>query len=190
MRIVAGKHRGRTIAAPPGDALRPTADRVRESVFNILVHGGERLGRDAVTGARVLDAFAGTGAMGLEALSRGAAHATLMDSDLTALDCCRTNVRTLGEQANATVLGSDCLSPVRAAAPCSLIFLDPPYRSGLASAALEALDRAGWIAPGAICVVELAAREAFAPPPQAAIVDERRYGAARIVLLRWNARTG
>jgi len=188
MRIVAGRHRGRNIAAPPGNALRPTADRVRESVFNILVHGGGRLGgEDVVTGAEVLDGFAGTGAMALEAVSRGAAHATCMDSDLTALDACRANVRALGEAAQVTVLGGDCLDPVRAARPCSLVFLDPPYRSGIAAPALEALARAGWIAPGAICVVELAAKEPFAPPPDAELLDERRYGAARVVLLRWNA---
>ena len=191
MRIVAGRHRGRNIAAPPGNALRPTADRVREAVFNILVHGGGRLGgEDVVTGAEVFDGFAGTGAMGLEAVSRGAAHATCMDSDLTALDACRANVRALGEAANVTVLGGDCLAPVRAARPCSLVFLDPPYRSGLAAPALEALARAGWIAQGAICVIELAAKEPFAPPPETEILDERRYGAARVVLLRWNAAPG
>lgn len=187
MRIVAGRHRGRAIAAPPGNALRPTADRVREAVFNILVHGGGRLGgEDAVDGAEVLDAFAGTGAMALEAVSRGAAHATCMDSDLTALDACRTNVRALGEAERVSVLGGDCLAPVRAARPCSLVFLDPPYRSGLAAPALDALVRAGWIAPGAICIVELAAREPFTPPESAEMLDERRYGAARVVFLRWN----
>jgi 16S rRNA (guanine966-N2)-methyltransferase len=187
MRIVAGSHRGRTIAAPPGDALRPTADRVRESLFNILVHGGGQLGgEDVVTGAEVLDGFAGTGAMALEAISRGAAHATCMDSDLTALDACRANVRTLGETARVTVLGGDCLAPARAAGPCTLVFLDPPYHSGLAAPALEALARAGWIAPGAICVIELAAREAFTPPAAADLIDERRYGAARVIFLRWS----
>lgn len=186
MRIVAGRHRGRAIAAPPGDALRPTADRVREAVFNILVHGGGQLdGDDVVTDAEVLDGFAGTGAMALEAVSRGAAHATCMDSDFTALDACRANVRTLGEAERVTVLGGDCLDPVRAARPCSLVFLDPPYRSGSAAPALEALARAGWIAPGAICVVELAAKEPFTPPESAEIFDERRYGAARVVFLRY-----
>lgn len=185
MRIVAGSHRGRAIVAPPGSALRPTADRVRESVFNVLVHGGAGLGgEDHVAGARVLDGFAGTGAMGLEALSRGAGHATLMENDLTALEFCRANVRALGEAARATVLGGDCLAPVRAAGPCSLVFLDPPYRSGLAAPALEALRAAGWIAPGAVCIVELGAREKFDPPAGFLVLDERRYGAARVVFLR------
>jgi 16S rRNA (guanine966-N2)-methyltransferase len=109
-----------------------------------------------------------------------------MDSDLTALDACRANVRALGETARVTVLGGDCLAPVRAARPCTLVFLDPPYRSGLAAPALEALARAGWIAPGAICVIELAAREPFTPPAAAERIDERLYGAARVVFLRWN----
>jgi 16S rRNA (guanine966-N2)-methyltransferase len=191
MRIVAGSHRGRTIAAPPGNALRPTADRVREAVFNILVHGGGQLGgEDVVTGAEILDGFAGTGAMALEAVSRGAAHATCMDSDLTALDACRANVHALGETARVTVLGGDCLAPARAAKPCTLIFLDPPYRSDMAASALKSLARAGWIAPGAICVIELAAREPFTPPAAAEPIDERRYGAARVVFLRWNASAG
>lgn len=186
MRIVAGRHRGRALAAPPGRALRPTADRVREAVFNVLAHGGAGLGgRDAVTGARVLDAFAGTGAMALEAVSRGASHATCMESDPTALDFCRANVQALGEEARVTVLGGDCLRPVRADAPCTLVFLDPPYGSGLAAPALGRLAAAGWIAKGAVCVVELAAREPFAPPPAATVLDQRRYGAARIVFLRF-----
>jgi 16S rRNA (guanine966-N2)-methyltransferase len=187
VRVVAGRHRGRRILAPEGQALRPTADRVREAVFNTLVHGGPGAdGRDAITGARVLDAFAGTGAMGLEAVSRGAAHATLMEQDRTALDFCRANTRALGEAARVTVLGGDCTKPVRAAEPCTLVLLDPPYRSGLAAPALTALAEAGWIAPGAICVVELQAKEAFVPPAAAAPLDERRYGAARIVYLRWD----
>ena len=186
MRIVAGRHRGRPIAAPEGRDLRPTADRVREAVFNALCHGNARIGEgDAVRGAVVLDAFAGTGAMGLEAASRGAAHVALMELDHAALHLCRRNVADLGEQARVTVLAGDCLNPVRAAAPCDLVLLDPPYRSGLAGPALAALARAGWIAAGALCVVELAAKERFAPPAGFTVLDERRYGAARVVFLRW-----
>ncbi len=155
-------------------------------MFNVLAHGGVRLGgADAVTGARVLDAFAGTGAMGLEAVSRGAVHATLMDNDRDALACCRANVAGLGEQTDVTVLQGDCLHPVRPAASCALVFLDPPYGEGLAAPALDALAAAGWIADGAVIVVELAAKQDFAPPEAAELLDERRYGAARIVFLRW-----
>lgn len=187
MRIVAGRHRGRTIAAPPGRNLRPTADRVREAIFNVLAHGGGQSGGiNAVEGARVLDGFAGTGAMALEAISRGAAHATCMDGDRTALDCCRANVRVLGEEGNVTVLRGDCTRPVRADTPCSLVFLDPPYGSGMAAEALTALADSGWIADGAVCVVEIAAKEPFTPPAGAIVLDERRYGAARVVFVRWN----
>lgn len=186
MRIVAGSHRGRPLKAPRGRALRPTADRVREAVFNVLAHGGGRIGGgDAVTGARVLDGFAGTGALGLEALSRGADHATLMDSDPEALACCRANAEALGELARVTVLQGDCTAPVRPRDPCALVFLDPPYGKDLATPALEALAAAGWMAPDAVCVVEFAAREAFTAPQGFTLLDERRYGAAKIVFLRW-----
>ena len=185
MRIVGGRHRGRKLAAPPGSDTRPTADRVRESLFNILVHGGAGLGgEDVVRDARVLNAFAGTGALGLEALSRGARHVTLIDNDGAALGACRANVAALGEQARASVLAGDVLVPVRAAEPCTLVLMDPPYRSGAAAPALVALEAAGWIAAGAVCVVEIAANEIFAAPPGFDLADERRYGAARIVILR------
>lgn len=184
MRIVAGKHRGRAIAVPEGRDIRPTADRVREAVFNSLCHGNARIGEgDAVRDAIVLDAFAGTGAMGLEAASRGAAHVTLMEIDPTALTLCRRNVAAMGEQASVTVLAGDCLHPVHAARPCNLVFIDPPYRSGAAAEALGALTRAGWIAPGALCVVETAANEAVEPPEGMTVLDDRRYGAARITYL-------
>jgi 16S rRNA (guanine966-N2)-methyltransferase len=185
MRVVAGRLRGRTIAAPPGQALRPTADRVRESVFNILAHGGFGAGGASILeGARVLDAFAGTGAMGIEALSRGAAHATFIERDPSALAALRANLRALGETAHATVLGADGLAPPRAAEKVSVAFLDPPYREGLGPQALAALAKSGWFEDGAIVTVEVAAREDFAAPEGFEILDERRYGAARIVLLR------
>lgn len=185
MRIVGGRYRGRRLAAPPGADIRPTADRVREALFNILTHGGAGLGgEDVVRDAQVLDVFAGTGALGLEALSRGAAHVTLMDNDAAALDACRANVRALGAQATVTVLSGDALRPVRAAEPCTLVLMDPPWRGGGAEAALAALDAAGWIAPGAACVVELSAKEPFASPDGFTMLNERRYGAARILILR------
>jgi 16S rRNA (guanine966-N2)-methyltransferase len=186
VRIVAGKHRGRQLAVPQGSYIRPTADRVREAMFNSLCHGNRRIGDgDSVRDAIVLDGFAGTGALGLEAASRGAAHVSLMELNHDALILCRENVASLGEQACITVLNGDCLNPVRAARPCDLIFLDPPYRSGMANEALAALAHAGWIAPGALCVVELAAKEPFTLPEGAALLDERRYGAAQIKFLRW-----
>lgn len=190
MRIVAGKHRGRPLAVLQGSDVRPTADRVREAMFNTLCHGNALIGEgDAVRGATVLDGFAGTGALGLEAVSRGAAHVTLMEIDQRALELCRRNVETLDEQASVTVLSGDCLNPVRAAQPCDLVLLDPPYRSGTAAEALEALARAGWITRHTLCVVEMAAREPFLPPRGARLLDERRYGAARVVFLRWTGQS-
>ena len=186
MRIVAGRLKGRTIAAPEGRDVRPTSDRVRESLFNILEHRDwGKGGRSPVPEARVLDAFCGTGALGLEALSRGAAHATFLDNARAALAVCRDNIRKLGEAANADVLQGDALRPVRPRAPCDLVFLDPPYGQDLVPRALEALAREGWIAPGAICIVETGAKEALAMPTGFEELDDRTYGAARIRFLRY-----
>ncbi len=186
MRIVGGRHRGRPLRAPGSRDSRPTSDRAREAIFNILAHGMEDFQLD---GASVVDVFAGTGALGLEALSRGAAHATFIDDDGAAVRAARGNAAALGERGAATLLTLDARRlppPPRAAeTPCALAFLDPPYGSGLAAAALEGLAAWGRIAPGAVCVVELAAREPFAPPAGFEAVDERTYGPARVVFLRW-----
>jgi 16S rRNA (guanine966-N2)-methyltransferase len=185
VRIVGGKHRGRALATPEGGALRPTSDRVRESIFNVLTQGGRKLGgRDVVRDARVLDGYAGTGALGIEALSRGASAVTLMDNAEKSLMLCRANVAAIGEQSNIQVLAGDCLIPVRAAAGCGLIFLDPPYRSDAATPALLALTEAGWITAGAICVVELATAEKFDAPESFEVLDERTYGSTRVVFLQ------
>ena len=186
MRIVAGRLKGRTIAAPEGRDVRPTSDRVRESLFNILEHRDwGKGGRSPVPGARVLDAFCGTGALGLEALSRGAAHATFLDNARPALAVCRENVRKLGQIANADILQGDTLKPVRPRAPCDLVFLDPPYGQDLVPKALAALAAEGWFAPGAICIVETGAREVFDAPADFTELDDRTYGAARIRILRY-----
>jgi len=185
MRIVAGHHRGRTLVVPLGDAVRPTSDRAREALFNILAHAALGPGGAAAyADVAVLDAFAGTGALGLEALSRGARHATFLETGRAALDALRRNVAALGEAGRTTILTVDATRPPRAPAPCALAFLDPPYRSNLAVPALTALRQSGWLAPDAICVVELASKEGFAPPDDFTTIDERRYGAARLVLLR------
>ncbi len=186
MRVVAGKHRGRRLAAPAGGRVRPTADRVREALFNVLAHKAfgpddRRLPR----GARVVDGFAGSGALGFEALSRGAAHVTFLETRAEALRVIRKNAQTLDEAEKVTILACDATRPGPAEAPCALAFLDPPYGSGLAVPALEALARDGWLGPGALAVVELAAGEDFAPPAGFATLDERRYGDTRIVFLRY-----
>ena len=185
MRIIAGKHRGRRLAAPPGRALRPTADRAREALFNVLAHG---LGESRLDwlDLEVADVFAGTGAFGLEALSRGAGHATFIDSDAAALDVVRRNARTLGEDEHITLVQCDACHPIpppRGA--CGLVFLDPPYGGGLAAPALAALATSGWLGPGAIAVIELGAKEDFTPPAGFTALDARRHGAARLAFLRW-----
>src|SRR5689334_19321207 len=165
VRIVAGKHRGRTLTAPPGATVRPTSDRAREALFNILSHGRLAVRGIPFAGEAVLDAFAGTGAFGLEALSRGAAEAVFLEQAPDALATLRRNVAALGEDARARVIPGDATRPPRAPSACALAFLDPPYRSGAAAAALTALDATGWLTPKALAVVELAAREELVPPP-------------------------
>lgn len=188
MRIVAGRHRGRPIAAPTGSDIRPTSDRVREAVFNILEHRDWGPGGiSVVANARVLDGFCGTGALGLEALSRGAAHTTFMDKNRAALDLCRQNLDTLGERKSANVLQGDCLKPARPSAGCDLVFLDPPYNKALAGPALDTLRVAGWIIPGSICIVETSAEEIPEFPEGFDTLDERKYGIARMYFLRCEA---
>lgn len=188
MRITAGSHRSRKLAVPAGRDVRPTSDRARQALFNILEHGGFRDGGGSpVRDAHVLDAFAGSGALGLEALSRGAASATFMETGREALDAIRHNVEACREGPRAKILRADATRPPRASVACGVIFLDPPYHKGLAAPALAALVAAGWLAQRAICCVELAADEDFTPPEGFEALDERRYGAARIVLLGYTA---
>lgn len=188
MRIVGGRHRGRRLVVPPGSDVRPTADRLREALFNILEHagfgeGGTSVVRDAV----VLDAFCGTGALGFEALSRGAAAATMMDTSGAALDGVRRMAAVLGEEARVSVLQLDAASPGAARRTHSLVFLDPPYGEGLAEPALTALATRGWIGDGALVIVETGAKEVLEKPVDFEKLGERRYGAAKITLLRFRA---
>ena len=186
MRIVGGRLKGRALAAPEGRGLRPTADRVRESVFNILAHGVDGFGLDGVT---VVDVFAGTGALGFEAISRGAAHGVFIDNDARALKLVRQNAGPLGLGRDVTLLRLDAARlapPPRAAkTPAALAFLDPPYESGLVPPALLGLKDKGWLAEGAVVVCEVAAKEEFDAPKGFGIVDERNYGAARLVFLKY-----
>ena len=162
---------------------------MREAVFNILVHGIDWPG---FCDARVIDAFAGSGAYGLEALSRGAAGATFIDRDAAALLAIRRNAASLGEAQRATLLHLDATRlpppPFAAGAPCAVAFLDPPYGSGAASPALTGLAARGWLAEGGLAVVEVGAREPFAAPPAFAILDERSWGAARVLFYRFGDR--
>ena len=186
LRVIAGSHRGRRLEAPPGDAVRPTADRTREALFNILAHAGWGPDGGAVlAGARVLDAFCGSGALGLEALSRGAAACTFLDSGREALDCVRRNLATLREEGRASLIRADALSPPPAPAPATLAFLDPPYGRDLPGPALAALAGRGWFAPGAVIVVETAEHD---PPPLHQFcdkIDERHYRLTALHILRY-----
>ena len=185
MRIVGGSHRGRPIAVPPGDAVRPTADRVREALFSMLQSG--RYGGERVQGARVLDAFAGSGALGLEALSRGAAQCIFMDNAGPSVAAVETNLRTLGLGDRARVLRADATRPPGAAEPCDLLFLDPPYRDGLVPATLTALAAAGWCAADALAVVEHDARTDIESPPGFTLEISRTYGRTCVTLLNFSS---
>jgi len=184
MRIEAGAHKGTKLIVPEGEDVRPTSDRARQAIFNMLIHRF-----DAVEGARVLDAFAGSGALGLEALSRGAESLVAMELARPALDALKHNITACHENARALVFASDALKPAAAKmhpkfAPCSLIFLDPPYSKDLIAPALTALSAAGWLAPNALIVAEMAARDAVPEGKTLSVEDERRYGKAKIVFLR------
>ncbi|PUB15531.1 16S rRNA (guanine(966)-N(2))-methyltransferase RsmD [Yoonia sediminilitoris] len=182
MRIIAGTHRGTTLAdVGKGDAsahLRPTSDRVRESLFNVLQGG--RLG-DPISGARVLDLFAGTGALGLEALSRGAAHVTFVDSGRVAQKLIKDNIAKLGRQTDSTVVATDARK-LPAGALCDLIFLDPPYGQNLGLPALQAAQAKGWIAPDALIVWE--ENQPQIAPAGFQKLDQRRYGDTWITVMR------
>ena len=182
MRIIAGAHRGLTLAhVGKGDVaahLRPTSDRVRESLFNVLLGG--KYG-NPIQDARVLDLFAGTGALGLEALSRGAAHATFVDTGKPAAALIRANIKRCKREADSTLLTCDAGKLPPAPTPCDLIFADPPYGKGLGFAALKAAKDAGWVANNALIVLE---ENAALPPPQGFTTrDQRRYGDTWITLM-------
>lgn len=180
MRIVAGKHRGRALTAlgkgDKGAHLRPTSDRVRESLFSVLNS------RDAIFGARVLDMFSGTGALGLEALSRGASHAVFVDDGRKSLWLLRDNIRLLDEAANSTVIARDATRiPPNSDGACDLVFLDPPYGKGLGTKALSNALKGGWIAPNALIVFEENSPQD--PPEGFELIDHRRYGDTYVTLL-------
>jgi len=156
MRIIAGAWRSRRLEAPPGEATRPTLDRVRQALFDRLIHAP--WAHDALPAAHVLDAFAGTGALGLEALSRGAARAVFIERDRAALAALRANVAACGAGAQCRVIPGDARRPP-AGDPCNLVFLDPPYGQDLAAPAVAALRAAGWIAPGALLLLETSREE-------------------------------
>jgi 16S rRNA (guanine966-N2)-methyltransferase len=185
VRIVAGRFRGKALTAPPGAATRPTSDRARQAVFNVLEHAAWSPG---LADRRVIDLFAGSGALGLEAMSRGAAFCLFVETDDAARGAIRDNVEALGlfgatriHRRDATDLG---VRPGSAGPPFDLAFLDPPYAKGLGERALSRLTEGGWLTEDAMAVFERGADE---PDPEVADyeqLDARDYGAARVVFLR------
>lgn len=179
-RIIAGAARGRILATPPGHATRPSAGRVRQALFDILSHA-PWAEDDLIDGRAVLDVFAGSGALGLEALSRGAARATFIDSDRAACDAIRRNASACRVAERARILQADALAAPRGTKH-ELILLDPPYGKDLVPRAVAALDEAGWIASGAVIAAELGRADPL--PPDIAPLVERSHGAARLVVWR------
>jgi 16S rRNA (guanine966-N2)-methyltransferase len=192
VRIVAGRHKGRTLKAPKGSVTRPTAARAREGLFNMLIHGGfGEDGGSVLTDAHVLEAFAGTGAFAFEALSRGATAATLLDLDEHAIDAARDNARALNERDHTTIIRMDAVRPRSPRnGTHDLVFLDPPYGTKLGMRALQALSSKGWIAQDALVIIEVGAKEDFAPPKGFTAIKERSFGAARFVLMRFKSVDG
>ena len=183
MRVVGGSLRGRTLAAPKSQSIRPTADRLRESLFNILIHAYD----NPIAGARVLDLFAGTGALGIEALSRGAAFTLFVDDGAEARALLRENVATLGLGGTSRIFRRDAtkLGPAHPVEPFSLAFLDPPYGKGLGEKALASARAGGWLKPDALIVVEEAAKAKFAAPEGFAEIERRPYDDTELVVLRF-----
>src|SRR5436190_4810765 len=182
MRIVGGRLRGRALVPPTSQGIRPTADRLREALFNILAHAYG----DPVTGARVLDLFAGTGALGLEALSRGASFALFVDDGAEARALLRQNVEALGLAAVTRIFRRDAtkLGPVYPVEPFSLAFLDPPYRKGLGERALVSAREGGWLMNEALIVVEETAEAAFKAPDGYEELERRTYDDSEFTILR------
>jgi 16S rRNA (guanine966-N2)-methyltransferase len=185
MRIIAGTLKGRAIRTPEGRSTRPTSDRARESLFNVLAHAAWAPG---LQGARVIDAFAGSGALGFEAISRGAAFCLFVETDAAARGCIRDNVEafqlfgnTRIHRRSATDLG---LKPAGLGAPFDVVFMDPPYAQGLVPLALEQLMSGQWLSPDALVVAETGSDEPAPDAPGWAILDDRTYGAARVYFLR------
>jgi 16S rRNA (guanine966-N2)-methyltransferase len=180
MRVVGGRLKGRALTAPSSRAIRPTSDRLRESIFDILEHRFP----GHIEGARALDLFAGSGALAIEALSRGARFALFVDSGAEARALIRANVEALALGGVTRIWRADAtrLGPAPAAGPFGLAFLDPPYGQGLAGPALASLVSGGWLEPGALVVVEERAKAEIAAPAGLVSVDHRTYGDSRIAI--------
>ncbi len=183
MRIVGGKFKGRSLKSPTSSLVRPTSDRLRETVFNILAHGYD----DACEGARVIDLFAGTGALGIEALSRGAALAVFVDDSNEGRALLRANMETLGLGGISRIMRRDAtkLGPMPPQDTFTLVFLDPPYGKDLAPRALVSLRDGGWLADGALCVIEEEADAQVSLPEGFTALDRRETGDTQVLFARF-----
>jgi 16S rRNA (guanine966-N2)-methyltransferase len=185
MRIIAGKLKGRTIGVPPGDDIRPTSDRARQAIFNILQHKIHRdLSNDFLTGVKALDMFCGSGALGLEALSRGAAEAMFVDIDTS---FARQNAQNMKVAGDCNFLNVDVRQLPGGNGKYNLVFLDPPYKEDLLGVALQNLKDKNWLADGAILITELSRNGKVDAIEGFEAIDERAYGAAKIILWRFSS---
>jgi len=178
MRVVGGSLRGRRLATPKSDAIRPTTDRARESLFNILEHGYP----GSLEGVRVLDLFSGTGALGIEAISRGAAYCLFVEQDAAARALIRENVEALGLQGCTRIFRLDAtnMGPLGTLQPFQMVFADPPYGKGLAEQAFASLIAGGWLAKDALVVVEEATATPFQPPEGLTLHERRDYASSTL----------
>lgn len=183
MRIAGGSLKGRALSAPAGRATRPTSDRVREAIFNVLAHGIEGF---ELEGARVLDLFAGTGALGLEALSRGARFALFVDETAAARAAIRRNAETLEVTGQIKIWRRDAtkLGPCAPLAPFGLCFVDPPYGRALGEKALAELVAGSWLKRDAVVVLEEAERAVVTAPAGLVVLDSRAYGDTQVIFLQ------
>jgi 16S rRNA (guanine966-N2)-methyltransferase len=183
VRIIAGKAKGHALAAPKGRETRPTSDRIREAIFNVLAHGAAAM---PLEGQRVLDLFAGTGAMGLEALSRGARFCLFVEDDPEARSVIRSNAEALGFTGMCKIWRRDATRLGRCAPqpPFGLAFIDPPYDKSLSTAALLCLVEGEWLCPSAVVMVEESSRATIAVPGQLTLIEERVYGDTKVIFLR------
>jgi|TARA_B110000438_G_C15800104_1_gene644717 16S rRNA (guanine966-N2)-methyltransferase len=187
VRIVGGRLKGRALMSPANEHLRPTADRVKESIFNILLHGIDGFNIENIA---VIDVFCGTGALGLEAISRGARHSIFIDHNNGAIEIARQNALSMGLKDEVTILKLEMQTlaqpPKKVRLPAKLAFLDPPYNKGLASMALSVLKNKGWLEHDALCVVETSVKEMLDIPKDFNFLNERIYGPTRIIFFRYN----
>lgn len=184
MRIVGGSHKGRPLITPQNSAIRPTSDRAREAIFNLLSHAAWLPeDRDILESAIVLDVFCGTGAFAFEALSRGASLAFCLDTSKAALGLVHQNADSLGLKGQLRTLSANATSLPTALAKATLVFLDPPYREGLLTKTLASLPESGWLADGALIIVETDSAAPETIPDCYEILDTRRYGRALISFL-------